>query len=194
MAAVELSYDRDWIRFRSSLFWASGDGNINNGQATGFDTILDAPQFAGGAFGFWQRHGIPLFGVGLTQLVSFVPNLRSSKFQGQSNFVNPGLFLVNGGFDVEFTPRCRMINNASFLWFDKTAVLEQFLFAKGINREIGLDLSIGFEYRPLLNNNVILVMGASTLIPSDGFRDLYNRVRENVPALYSVFIEATVAF
>lgn len=87
-----------------------------------------------------------------------------------------------------------MINNASFLWFDKTAVLEQFLFAKGINREIGLDLSIGFEYRPLLNNNVILVMGASTLIPSDGFRDLYNRVRENVPALYSVFIEATVAF
>jgi hypothetical protein len=194
MAAVELSYDRDWIRFRSSLFWSSGDGNINNAQATGFDTILDAPQFAGGAFGFWQRHGIPLFGVGLTQLVSFVPNLRSSKFQGQSNFVNPGLFLVNGGFDVEFTPRCRMINNASFLWFDKTAVLEQFLFAKGIDREIGLDLSIGFEYRPLLNNNVILVMGASTLIPSDGFRDLYNRFRENVPALYSVFIEATLAF
>ena len=24
MAALELSYDRDWIRYKASLFWASG--------------------------------------------------------------------------------------------------------------------------------------------------------------------------
>ena len=43
MAAIEGSYDRDWVRFRLSFFWASGDGNINNSHATGFDTILDRP-------------------------------------------------------------------------------------------------------------------------------------------------------
>ena len=30
MAALELSYDRDWVRFRTSFFWASGDSNPNN--------------------------------------------------------------------------------------------------------------------------------------------------------------------
>ena len=41
MAAVELSYDRDWARFRVSGMYQSGDGNANNGHATGFDGILD---------------------------------------------------------------------------------------------------------------------------------------------------------
>src|SRR5205807_107173 len=43
MAAVELSVDRDWMRFKTSLLWASGDDNISNKHATGFDTILDNP-------------------------------------------------------------------------------------------------------------------------------------------------------
>src|SRR5262249_39509903 len=66
MAAAELSYDRDWARFRTSFFWASGDHNPNNHKATGFDTIFDNPMFAGGGFSFWQRQGIGLFGVNLT--------------------------------------------------------------------------------------------------------------------------------
>ena len=95
MAALEVSYDRDWVRFRTSFFWASGDGNPNNKHATGFDTILDHPQFAGGDFSYWQRQAIQLFGVNLTNRESLVPDLRSSKIEGQSNFVNPGLWLVN---------------------------------------------------------------------------------------------------
>ena len=31
MAAVELSYDRDWIRYKASLFYASGDGDTEDG-------------------------------------------------------------------------------------------------------------------------------------------------------------------
>src|SRR5262249_42450172 len=60
MAAVELSYDRDWARFRTSFFWASGDDNPNNSHGTGFDTILDNPNFAGGEFSYWQRQQIKL--------------------------------------------------------------------------------------------------------------------------------------
>ena len=58
MAAIELSYDRDWARFRASFFWASGDKNINDGKATGFDSIFDNPNFAGGQFSYWQRQTI----------------------------------------------------------------------------------------------------------------------------------------
>ncbi len=59
-AAAELSYDRDWVRFRTSGIYASGDGNANNSHATGFDSILDFPNFAGGQFTYWQRQAIPL--------------------------------------------------------------------------------------------------------------------------------------
>ncbi len=45
MAALELSYDRDWIRFRTSLFWASGDSDPNNKHATGFDADPRQSQF-----------------------------------------------------------------------------------------------------------------------------------------------------
>jgi hypothetical protein len=194
MAAVELSYDRDWVRFRTSFLYASGDGDINNRHATGFDSIQDNPNFAGGEFSYFQRQAIPLLGVNLVNRESLLPDLRTSKFQGQSNFVNPGLFLVNAGIDFELTPKLRMINNANLLWFDKTDVLQQFVFQKHVGNYIGLDLSAGFEYRPLLNNNVIMTAGVSGLIPGDGFKDLYNKVNTDVPPLFACFVELNLNY
>jgi len=194
MAAAEISYDRDWARFRLSGFYASGDGKIDNGIATVFDTILDNPAFAGGEFSFWQRQQIPLFGVNISQRNSLVPDLRSSKIQGQSNFVNPGLYLVNAGLDLDLTPNLRMINNANFMWFDKTNVLEQFIFQGQMDREIGLDLSTGFEYRPLLSNNVIFLFGASTLLPANGFRQIYDRFRDSRGPLAAAFVEMVLTY
>ena len=113
MAALELSYDQDWLRFRISGFYSSGDHDIKNGHANGFDSIMDNPQFAGGEFSYWQRQQLRLFGVNLQQQRSLIPDLRSSKTQGQTNFVNPGLFLINLGVDAEITPKWRLINNAN---------------------------------------------------------------------------------
>ena len=92
MAAAELSFDRDWVRFRTSVFYASGDKDPRNGSARGFDAIMDNPNFAGGFFSFWEREGIRLTGtgVGLVQDDSLLPSLRTSKLEGQANFVNPG--------------------------------------------------------------------------------------------------------
>lgn len=194
MAAVELSYDRDWARFRASFFWASGDGDVQNGHATGFDTILDAPIFAGGEFAYWQRQAIGLFGVNLVQRQSLVPDLRSSKFQGQSNFVNPGLALGNVGVDFDLTPKLRLVNNASFLWFDKTNSLERFTFDGHLDREIGADLSTGVEYRPLLSNNIIFTAGVATLLPGRGFKQLYGHFDQDVDALWAGFIEMTLTY
>ena len=194
MAALELSYDRDWVRFRTSFFWASGDDNPNNKHATGFDSILDHPNFAGGDFSFWQRQAIKLFGVNLTNRESLVPDLRSSKIEGQSNFVNPGLWLANAGIDFEVTPKFRLINNVNFLWFDQTQVLKTFIFQGTVNNYIGVDLSTGFEYRPLLNNNIILTGGLSMLVPGAGFKDLYDNFNAPVDTLLAAFMQMELTY
>ena len=194
MAAIEVSYDRDWARFRSSFLFASGDGNASNGQARGFDAILPNPNFAGGEFSYWQRQGIPLFGVNLANRNNLLPNLRSSQLQGQANYVNPGMFIANAGVDFEITPKLRMVNNGSFLWFDKTNVLETFTFQPKIDREVGTDLSTGFEYRPLLNNNIIVLVGAATFIPASGFEAIYDRLRGEVPPLAAAFVELNLTY
>jgi hypothetical protein len=199
-AAVELSYDRDWARLRTSFLYSSGDGNINNRHATGFDSIVDNPNFAGGNFSFWQRQAIPLFGVNLVNRESLIPDLRADKNEGQANFVNPGLFLFNLGMDFDLTPKLKMINNVNFLWFDKTNVLEQFVFQDHLDRFIGVDMSMGFEYRPLLSNNVIVRTGVSMLIPGQGFKDLYSNLdkallRPSEPdPLMAAFLELNLTF
>lgn len=54
MVAAELSYDIDWVRSRTSLFWASGDKDPFDGKGNGFDAIFDHPNFAGGDLSYWQ--------------------------------------------------------------------------------------------------------------------------------------------
>jgi hypothetical protein len=194
MFALELSYDRDWMRFRTSFFWASGDDNPNDNKGQGFDAVFDNPNFAGGDFSFWVRQQIPLFGVNLKNRLSLLPDLRATKTQGQPNFVNPGLFLINVGCDTDITPRLKSINNVNLLYFDDTAVLETFLFQGQVKRTIGCDISTGLEYRPLLSNNVVLVIGASALIPQGGFRDLYNNLRRNADPMMAGFCEISLTY
>lgn len=194
MFAIELSKDFDWLRFRTSFFWASGDQDINNHTATGFDTIDDNPNFAGGEFSYWQRQQLQLFGVNLVQRFSLVPDLRSSKFQGQENFVNPGLYLGNFGIDAELTPKLRLVNNANVMWFDSVNTLQQFLYQDHINHFIGVDLSSGLEYRPLLNNNVIIKAGLAALLPGQGFQDLFASFDHGARVLFAGFVEATLTY
>jgi hypothetical protein len=194
MAALELSYDRDWMRFRTSVLWLSGDHNINGGHATGFDSILNNQNFAGGIFAYVQRQSLPLFGVNLINNQSFIPNLRSSTIQGQSNFVNPGLLLYNVGQDMDITPKLKMVNNVNFEWFDATNVLEQYLFAAHIHRGIGADLSSGFVYRPLVSDNVIIVAGTTLLLPGLGFRDVYSNFGSRVDTPFAGFLAMTLSF
>jgi hypothetical protein len=194
MAALEVSYDRDWIRFRTSMFYASGDDDIFDARGKGFDSILDNTVFAGGEFSYWNRQAIRLNGVNLVDRFSLVPHLRSSKIQGQTNFVNPGLFLANFGIDVELTPRARLISNVNLLWFDHTQVLEQFTFQGDISHHIGTDLSTGVEYRPILNDNLIVLAGVSGLVPGQGFEDLFANLSQDADNLFAAFVEVAATY
>jgi hypothetical protein len=176
MAAAELSIDRDWSRYKVSAFFASGDGNPRGSHATGFDSIVDDPAFAGGIFSFWNREGIRLTGTGvaLTSHNSLLPSLRSSKEEGQANFVNPGIFILNAGADFDLTPKLKSLVNVNYLRFERTAPIELLLFESPIHNTIGVDTSLGFQYRPPLSENIVIIGGASALLPGQGFRDIYS--------------------
>ena len=195
MAALELSYSPDWIRFRGAVFFASGDNDINDGRGGGFDGIVDNTQFAGGEFSFWVRQQIKLLGTNLKNLLSIYPDLRATnKWQSQANFVNPGLQLYNAGIDFELTQRTRLVTNCNLLFFDTTNVLESFVFQDNISRSIGTDLSLGVESRPLLNNNWIFRAGVSGLVVGDGFRDLYGAMGGNIDNLFGAFTDLELAY
>ena len=175
MAAAEISYDRDWMRYRVSAFYTLGDANPRDGRARGFDPIVDLPNFAGGLFSFKNREGIRLLGSGvlLTTSGSSIPSLRASKEEGQANFVNPGIFLANAGADFDITPKLRGFANFNYLRFQRTEPLEFLLFQSPIHHGIGEDVGVGVEYRPPLTENIVLTGGASALQPGQGFKDIY---------------------
>lgn len=191
MAAAELSLDRDWIRYRISTFYSSGDANPRDGRARGFDSIVDLPNFAGGLFSFWNREAVRLTGSGvdLTTEGSLLPSMRSSKEEGQANFVNPGIFLVNAGADFDITPKLKGFANFNFLRFMRTEPLEYVLFQSDIRHTIGEDLGVGVHYRPPLSENIVLTGGASMLQPGQGFRDIYTGRTQ-----FSVFGSAKFTF
>lgn len=183
MAAAELSYDRDWIRVKLSGFYATGDSNPLDQTATGFDTILDHPFFVGGPFSWYVHQGFNLAGTGvnLKQRDSLVPNLRTSKTEGQSNFVNPGVAIVGFGTDFEVTPKLRAFFNANYIWFADTEPLRIALQTNKVRDELGLDLSLGFRYRPFLTEQVVVSAGIGTFFPGAGYRDIYRRNTVHVP-------------
>jgi hypothetical protein len=176
MGALELSVDRDWARFKLSGFFASGDGDPLDGRGRGFDSIYDLSNFAGGPFSFWTRSAIPLVqtSVLLKGPGSLLPDLRSNKFEGQANFVNPGLMLVHGGIDLDITPKLKVLINGSYLRFHKTEPLEVLLFQPNIHKAIGVDLGGGLLYRPWLNENVAITAGFTGLVPGAGWRDIFS--------------------
>ncbi len=182
MGALELSYDRDWIRFKLSGFYASGDSDPTNRVATGFDTIQDNPFFIGGPFSWYVHQGFNLAStsVNLKQRDSLVPNLRSSKSESQSNFVNPGVAIVGIGTDIDVTPKLKMFANANYIWLNETKPIEIALQTNKASNELGTDLSIGFKYRPFLTEQVILSAGIGFFIPGEGYKDIYERSPKRV--------------
>lgn len=183
MAAAEFSIDRDYIRYRASFFYASGDKNPTDDRAGGFDAIFDDPNFVGGQFSYWSRQGVRLVSteVGLVQPNSLLPSLRSSKTEGQANFVNPGIQILNAGVDAEITQTVKAVFNANYLRFDRTEPLEYILFQPRVRHEIGYDLSLGVVYRPLLINNITFTFGGNYLIPGKGFYDIFTDRNRNCP-------------
>ena len=174
--AAELSKDFSWVRARASLAWGSADSDPFDGRGEGFDAIFENPLFAGADTSFWIREPVPLIGGGRVTLSGrngLLNSLRSSKEFGQSNFANPGLKLIGVGADFDLTPTLRVSTNVNWLQFVDTETLRVARAQGDIDKDIGLDASIAVIWRPLAIQNVVGRLSVATLVPGEGYRDLF---------------------
>jgi hypothetical protein len=195
-AALEPSMDFDWIRVRGSFLYASGDDDPRGKTESGFDAINENPQFAGADSSYWIREGIPFIGggnVALTGPNSVLPALRSSKDEGQSNFINPGLLLLGVGADFDVLPEVRVSLNANHLSFNNTKILDLLRQQAHIRNDIGWDLSTTANWRPFDTQNFIFRASAAVLVPGDGFKDLLGS-EANDKLYYSVVLNLILAY
>mgnify|MGYP001492394279 CR=1 FL=1 len=195
--AAELSYDVDWMRFRLSGLYATGDGDPYNNTEGGFDAIFENPIFAGADTSYWIRQTIPFAGGGRVIAVSgrngILNSLRSSKEEGQSNFNNPGTVLLGAGADFDLSPQTRVSVNANHLWFENTATLQALRMEGSIPRDIGWDLSVAGIWRPKATQNIVGRLSAAVLLPGKGFKDLFdNKQREK--AYVSILANVILSF
>lgn len=176
-AAAELSFDQDWIRWRGSMLYASGDNDPYDDVETGFDAVAENPIFAGADTSYWIRQAVPLIGGGKVALSSrngVLNSLRPSKEHGQSNFSNPGTILLGVGADFDVLPELRISANVNQLWFADTTILEVSRQQANIDREIGTDVSIATIYRPFMSQNIVLRLSYALLIPGSGYQSLFS--------------------
>ncbi len=196
-AAAEVSYDVDWMRFRLSGLYASGDGDPYDDTENGFDAIFENPVFAGADTSYWIRQTIPFAGGGRVIAINgrngILNSLRSSKEQGQSNFNNPGTMLVGAGADFDLTPTTRLSANANHLWFQNTATLQALRVEGSIPKSIGWDLSAAAIWRPKATQNIVFRLSAATLLPGKGFRDLFDNSQSH-RNYYSVLANVIVSY
>ncbi|WP_447766230.1 hypothetical protein [Sphingopyxis panaciterrae] len=195
--AVELSYDHDWMRFRLSGLYATGDGDPYNNTEGGFDAIFENPIFGGADTSYWIRQTIPFAGGGRVISINgrngILNSLRSSKEEGQSNFNNPGTVFVGVGGDFDLTPEFRVSTNFNHLWFADTSSLQVLRSEGSIPKDIGFDLSVAAIWRPKATQNIVGRLSAAVLLPGKGFKDLFeNKQRED--AYLSILANVIVSF
>jgi hypothetical protein len=195
--AAELSYDHNWMRFRLSGLYASGDNNPYDNTEAGFDAISENPIFAGADTSYWIRQSIPFAGggraVSLNGRNGILNSLRSSKEQGQSNFNNPGTILAGLGGDFDLKPQLRVSANVNHLWFANTSTLQALRNEGSIPRDIGWDLSAAAIWRPKATQNMVFRLSAATLIAGSGFRDLFDSLNGH-RAYYSILANAILSY
>lgn len=195
--AVELSYDHDWMRFRLSGLYATGDGDPYNNTEGGYDAIFENPIFGGADTSYWIRQTIPFAGGGRVISINgrngILNSLRSSKEEGQSNFNNPGTVFIGAGADFDLTPEFRVSANANHLWFENTSSLQALRTEGSIPKDIGYDLSVATIWRPKATQNIVGRLSGAVLLPGKGFKDLFDNKQKN-DAYLSVLANVIVSF
>ncbi|BBB10433.1 hypothetical protein SPYCW_3449 [Sphingopyxis sp. EG6] len=195
--AVELSYDVDWLRFRLSGLYATGDGDPYNDTEGGFDAIFENPIFGGADTSYWIRQTIPFAGGGRVISINgrngILNSLRSSKEEGQSNFNNPGTVFVGVGADLDLTPEFRVSANANHLWFENTSSLQALRMEGSIPKDIGFDLSVATIWRPKATQNIVGRLSGAVLLPGKGFKDLFDNKQKN-DAYVSILANVILSF
>ena len=173
-AALEVTRPTDWYTPRVSIMYESGAKNPRGGTATGFDAVSDNPNFAGNNFSYLGREQEQGRGIQIKNFNSFTPNLRNRFFDAE-NFVNPGLLALTAGFDTTLTTQVNAFFNYNYFQFVQPAAIEAAIAEKGggnlsIAKDLGQDITLGVNYRPLIVNNVTCNIGTTGFFQGKGFQ------------------------
>jgi hypothetical protein len=188
--ALELSRDFNWLRPKLSLLYGSGDRNPFDKKATGFDAIVENPQFAGADASYWIRQAVPLIGGGgvtLSGRNGVLNDLRSGN-DSESNFTNPGVILAGIGADMDILPTLRASFNCNDLYFANTTTVEVARSQGGLSKHIGEDVSVSLTYRPLMSQNIVVRSSYAKLFGSSGYGALFPNTRPNYFLLNALFV------
>ena len=197
MAALEVSIDKDWVRYRASFFYASGDSSNRSGAsrtdgtAHGFDTIVDDTHFAGGAFSFWDHEGLRLTGTGIALMNPIEPSAQPAFEQRgrPGQFRKSRTLFIQSGRGFQRHAQAARIRKRQLFAFRSDRTAGALLFQRPIRHSIGTDLGMGVEYRPPLSENIVLTAAYRRWFQARGFEEIYNG-----KTLFSVFAKIKFQF
>ncbi len=137
--ALELSRDFDWIRARLSLLYASGDRNPFDRRETGFDAILENPQFAAATAELDDQ--LPCRSSAAAASRSPAPTEYSMTCAPRrTRGIHDNLGTILGiGADLDLSPQLRMAMNLNDLSFVDTQVIDIARSQGGVLKHIGED-------------------------------------------------------
>jgi hypothetical protein len=181
-SVLDLEYPFDFWKFRVGYVYASGESSKSAATSktdTGFDAISDAVQLFGGPIDYWVGEDVK-FGKGdFVRANSLFPSLRGAN--AQANYINPGIQMVNTGFDVTVTPRVFLSFNANWFYFNQLGTYPIGGATTVINHNnAGVEENIFIRWKPFLhqiNDFVILDAGFGVLQPLPGLRDAFGSSR-----------------
>jgi hypothetical protein len=160
---VEFEYPRNWVNYRAAAFLASGDGDPLDDKNEGFDSIKDNVNLFGGAVSFVIGGGN--FG---TRPNSFIPSFRS--VGTRANFKNPGILLVNAGFDMIITPTVFFEANLNYFQFQEVDgfVIDTVDGPMPLVDDLGIEVNVAAAWRVFLNENFVVKLAVNGFSPGDG--------------------------
>jgi hypothetical protein len=185
-SVLDLEYPIDFWKLRVGYVYESGENGTSTSKTdTGFDAISDAVTLFGGPISYWVGEDIKYGKGDFVRANSFDPSLRGTN--NQANYINPGLQLVNTGFDATVTPRVALSFNLNWLYFNNIGTYATNNIVGGVastttinHHNAGIEENVFIRWKPFLkqiNDFVIVDTGFSVLQPLAGIKDAFGSSR-----------------
>ena len=108
--------------------------------------------------------------------VSLLPTLRTNKDEGQPNFVNPGVFLLNGaGRRRPDAEAARVRHHQLHPLPARPSRWRRCSSRRRFARTSASTTAAAFSYRPPLSDNIVIIGGVQAMKLGQGLKDIYER-------------------
>jgi hypothetical protein len=188
MAFAQVAYPINFLQPRFAVAYATGDRDVTDNSANGFDAVFDNTAFAGGQFSYLFGEKIQLGATTVLRGNSVFPSLRGANATAQH--VNPGVFAINPGIDMALTPKTIFEANYAYVRFNHTEPLRAAAGGRNVSNEVGHEFNAGVTWRPLLNEQVIVFAGGAVFLPGQGIKDTFG----NDDPVYKTVLRLVLTF